>query len=176
MPLNKELRKVLKYGVKTLVLQEVRYLRMERVFTPEIILDEVSRSIAETKREIVRLIRTMSPQERTFLLRRMVRQAVDEEIDRAIQLRKNRCLRCIHGRFYDRSETAYSSLPLDEKLTKAFGCDELQPALRKTCIRFVEVSTAHSLEDYLEEMAFLYEFREMVDRMEEIWKEYFLST
>ena len=176
MPLNKELRKVLKYGVKTLVLQEVRYLRMERVFTPEIILDEVSRSIAETKREIVRLIRAMSPKERTFLLRKMVRQALDEEIDRAIQLRKNRCLRCIHGRFYDRSETAYLSLPLDEKLTKAFGCDQLRPALRKTCRRFVEVSTAHSIEDYLNEMAFLYEFQEWIDQIEEIWKEYFLST
>jgi len=173
MAMDKKLEEVIRLGIKTLVLQEVRYLRMERVFTPEIILDEVSRSIEETKREIVRLTRTMSHKERASLLKKMIRKAVEEEIDRAIQLRKNRCLRCIHGRFYDRSETPYSNLPLDEKLTKAFGCDELQPALRKTCIRFVEVSTAHSLEDYLNEMAFLYEFREMVDRMEEIWKDYF---
>ena len=172
MPLDKELKRVLRLGVKTLVFQEIRFLRMGQVLTPEIVLGGISRSIEETKREIVRLTRRLSDKERTSLLRKMIQQAVDEEIDRAIQLRKNRCLRCIHGRFYDRSETAYSSLPLDEKLTKAFGCDELQPALRKTCIRFMEVSTAHSLEDYLNEMAFLYEFREMVDRMEEIWKEY----
>lgn len=170
--MEKELRRVLKLGIKTLVFQEVRLLRMEQVLTPEIVLGEISRSIEETKREIVRLTRTLSHKERTSLLRKMIQQAVDEEVDRAIQLRKNKCLRCIHGRFYDRSETPYSNLPLDEKLTKAFGCDQLRPALRKTCRRFAEVSTAHSLEEYLDEIAFLYEFREMADRMEEIWKGY----
>jgi len=175
MPLNKESKGVLKFGIKTLLIHEIRLFRMEQVLTPDIIKSGISRSIEETKKEIVRLIRPLSHKERTSLLRKMIQQTVDEEIDRAIQLRKNRCFRCIHGRFYDRSETAYSSLPLDEKLTKAFGCDELQPALRKTCIRFVEVSTAHSLEDYLNEMAFLYEFREMVDRMEEIWRDYFIK-
>ncbi|MDP2969125.1 MAG: hypothetical protein Q8P64_07970 [Deltaproteobacteria bacterium] len=173
MPLNKESREVLRFGVKALLLQEVRLFRMEQVLTPEIIKGGISRSIEETKREIVRLTRTMSHKERASLLKKMIRKAVDEEIDRAIQLRKNRCFRCIHGRFYDRSETAYLSLPLNEKLTKSFGCDQLRPTLRKTCRRFVEISTAHSLEDYLNEMAFLYEFREMVDRMEEIWKDYF---
>lgn len=173
MPLNKESREVLRFGVKALLLQEVRLFRMEQVLTPEIIKSGISRSIEETKREIVRLTRTMSHKERASLLKKMIWKAVDEEIDRAIQLRKNRCFRCIHGRFYDRSETAYLSLPLNEKLTKSFGCDQLRPTLRKTCRRFVEISTAHSLEDYLNEMAFLYEFREMVDRMEEIWKDYF---
>lgn len=172
MSLDRELKKVLKLGVKTLVFQEIRLLRMEQAFTPEIVLDGMSRSIEETKREVVRLTRTMSYKERTALLRKMIQQVVDEEIDRAIQLRKNRCLRCIHGRFYDRSETAYSHLPLDEKLTKAFGCDQLRPAMRKACRRFVETSTAHSLEEYLDEITFLYEFREMVGRMEEIWKDY----
>lgn len=172
MPLDKELKGVLRLGVKMLVFQEVRLLRMEQTLTPEIVLGGISRSIGETKREIVRLTRRLSDKERTSLLRKMIQQAVDEEIDRAIQLRKNRCLRCIHGRFYDRSETPYSNLPLDEKLTKAFGCDQLRPALRKACRRFVETSTAHSLEEYLDEITFLYEFREMVDRMEEIWKDY----
>ncbi|MBS3917965.1 MAG: hypothetical protein KG012_03655 [Deltaproteobacteria bacterium] len=174
MPLDKESRKVLRYGVKALLLQEVRLIRMERVLTPEVIKGGISRSIEETKREIVLLTRTMSHKERVSLLKKTIQQAVDEEIDRAIQLRKNRCLRCIHGRFYDRSETPYSNLPLDEKLTKAFGCDQLRPALRKTCRRFVETSTARSLEEYLDEITFLYEFREMVDRMEEIWEEYLL--
>ncbi|MDI6762124.1 MAG: hypothetical protein QME83_03735 [Thermodesulfobacteriota bacterium] len=135
MPLDRELREVLKLGIKALIFQEIRLLRMERVLTPEIIKRGISRSIEEAKREIVLLTRTMSHKERASLLKKMIRQAADEEIDRAIQLRKNRCLRCIHGRFYDRSETAYSNLPLDEKLTRAFGCDELQPALRKTCIK-----------------------------------------
>ncbi|MBS3905521.1 MAG: hypothetical protein KGZ49_00670 [Syntrophaceae bacterium] len=175
MPLDKELRGVLRLGVKTLVFQEIRLLRMERVLTPEIVKSGISRSIEETKREIALLTRTMSHKERASLLKKMIRQAADEEIDRAIELRKNRCLRCIHGRFYDRSETAYSRLPLDEKLTKAFGCDQLRPALRKTCRRFVETSTARTLEDYLNEMAFLYEFREMVDRMEEVWRDYLMK-
>ncbi|MBM4279038.1 MAG: hypothetical protein FJ130_14350 [Deltaproteobacteria bacterium] len=173
MPLDKELKGALRLGVKTLVFQEIRLLRMGEVFTPEIVLGGIFRSIEETKREIVRLTRTMSYKERISLLKKMIRQAVDEEVDRAIELRKNRCLRCIHGRFYDRSETPYSNLPLDEKLTKAFGCDQLRPALRKACRRFVETSTAHSLEEYLDGIAFLYEFREMADRMEEIWKDYF---
>jgi hypothetical protein len=34
---------------------------------------------------------------------------------------------------------------------------------------------AASLDDYLGEITFLYEFREVVSRMEEIWKDYLLS-
>ncbi|MDI6762130.1 MAG: hypothetical protein QME83_03770 [Thermodesulfobacteriota bacterium] len=172
MPLDKELKKVLKLGIKTIVFQEIRLLRMEQAFTPEIVLGGISQSIEETKREIARLTRTMSHKERASLLKKMIRQAADEEIDRAIQLRKNRCLRCIHGRFYDRSEVPYSNLPLNENLVQTFGCDQLRPALRKTCRRFVETSTTPFLEEYLNEIAFLYEFREMVDRMEEIWKDF----
>ena len=172
MRLDKGLREVLKLGVKTLVLQEVRYLRMERVFTPEIILDEVSRSIAETKREIVGLTRTIRPQERASLLRRMARQALDEEIERAIQLRKNRCLRCTHGRFYDECGTAFKSLPSASNRVWAIGCDQLRPGLRKSCRRFVETSTAPSLGDHLDEMNLLYEFRDLIDRINEIWKDY----
>ncbi len=172
MALDKELRKVLQYGVRSLVFQEVRLLRLKQACSPAIIVDEISRSIENTKQEIVRLVRTMSYKERTALLRKMIEQAVDEEIDRAIELRKNRCLRCIHGRFYDRSETPYSSLPLNENLAQSFGCDQLRPSLRKTCRRFVEVSTAHSLEEYLDEIALLYEFREWFDQIEEIWRDY----
>ena len=102
----------------------------------------------------------------------MIEQAVDGEINRSIQMRKNRCLRCIHKRFYDRSETAYLNLPLEEKLAQMIGCDQYRKSLQKTCRRFMEISTAHSLEDYLSEVTLLYEFREMVDRMEEIWKDY----
>jgi hypothetical protein len=172
MPIDKELRKVLRSGVKSLVLHEVRLQWMNQVSAPEIVRDEISRSLEETKREIVRLTRPLAYKERSPLLRRMFQQAVDEEIDRAIELRKNRCLRCTHGKFYDRSEASYSNLPSNENLAQAFGCDQLRPALRKTCRRFAETATAHPLEEYLDGIALLYEFREWVEQIEEIWKDY----
>ena len=101
----------------------------------------------------------------------MIRQAVDEEIDRAIELRKTRCIRCLHGRFYDEAGTPNVSLPVKTK-AKTIGCDKLRPNLRKSCRRFVEMSMASSLDHYLNEMILLYEFRELMDRMEEIWKDY----
>jgi hypothetical protein len=102
----------------------------------------------------------------------MIRQAVDEEIDRAIELRKTRCIRCLHGRFYDETGTAYVNLPVKTR-AKTIGCDKLQPTLRKSCRRFVETSQAISFDDYLNEMTLLYEFRELINRIEEIWKDYF---
>lgn len=172
---KKELREVLRLGIKTLILQEVRLLRLERTFTPHIILDEISRSIQDTKREIANLAQTIDRRERAVLLKRMIREAVDEEIDRAIRLRKNKCIRCIHGRFYDGSETAHMNLPLGISRVQTIGCDKLQPSLRKSCRRFLETSMAISLEDYLNEMTLLYEFREMIDRINEVLKDYFFN-
>ena len=172
MPIkDKELREAIKLGVKTLILQEVRLLRLERSFTPHIIIEEISHSIQDTKKEIVKLTKTMAQKERTVLLKKMIRQAVDEEIDRAIQLRKTRCIRCLHGRFYDDTGTAHVGLPVRTRAEK-IGCDKLRPSLRKSCRRFVEMSKAASLDQYLNEMTLLYEFRELIDRIEEIWKEY----
>ncbi len=173
--MDKELRGVLKLGARTLVIQETRLYRLKQASAPGILTDEISRSIEETKREIIRLTKIMGYRERASTLRKMIQQAVDEEIDRAIELRKNRCLRCIHGRFYDRSGTAFENLPAVSSLVKSIGCDQLRPNLRKTCRRFMETTIAHSLEDYLDEMNFLYEFREWVDRIEEIWQDYFLK-
>jgi len=173
MPIHKETRKALQIGIRTLVLQEVRLLWMKQVSAPEIVKDEIYHSLTETKREIIRLIRTMNYQERTSLLKRMIQETVDEEIDRAIELRKNRCLRCIHGRFYDHSKVPYPNLPLNEELVQAFGCDQLRPGQRKRCQRFVETPTAHPLEAYLEGITLLYEFREWIGEIEEIWKDYF---
>ena len=113
----------------------------------------------------------MAQKERTVLLKKMIRQAVDEEIDRAIQLRKTRCIRCLHGRFYDDTGTAHVDLPVRTRAEK-IGCDKLRPSLRKSCRRFVEMSKVASLDQYLNEMTLLYEFRELIDRIEEIWKEY----
>ncbi len=172
MPLkDKELRKAIRLGIKTLILQEVRLLRLERAFTPHVMIDEISDSIQETKKVIIKLTRSMDNQERTVLLKRMIRQAVDEEIDRAIQLRKTRCIRCLHGRFYDEAGTGHVDLPVKTR-AETIGCDKLRPNLRKSCRRFVEMSMAASLDDYLKEITFLYEFRGVLDRIEEIWKDY----
>jgi len=173
MPIkDKELREAIRLGVKTLILQEVRLLRLERSFTPHIVIDGMSHSIQGTKREIVKLTRTMAQKERTVLLKKMIRQAVDEEIDRAIQLRKTRCIRCLHGRFYDEAGTAHVDLPVRTR-AETIGCDKLRPSLRKSCRRFVEMSKVASLDQYLNEMTLLYEFRELIDTIEEIWKDYF---
>jgi len=172
--IGKELRETLNLGIQTLILQEVRLLRLEHSFTPHIIIEEMSLSIRETKREIVKLTKTMAQKERVVLLKKLLRQAVDREIDRAIALRKTRCIRCLHGRFYDKAGTAYVNLPVKTRV-EIIGCDKLRPSLRKSCRRFVERSMAHSLEDHLNEITYLYEFRDLIDRMEEIGKNYLLG-
>ena len=171
---QKELKRAIKIGIKTLIIQEIRLLRLERTFTPSLIMDEVSRSIQESKKEVVKLAKAIAQKERAPLLRKMVRQTVDEEIDRAIELRKTRCVCCLHGRFYDEAGTAHANLPV-KTTAEAVGCDKLRPSLRKSCRRFVEMSTAPSLDQYLNEMTFLYEFRDVIDRIEEIWKDYLLK-
>jgi hypothetical protein len=65
------------------------------------------------------------------------------------------------------------NLPLQTR-AETIGCDKLQPSLRKSCRRFVEAARAASLEDYLDEMTLLYEFRDVINRIEEIWEEYLL--
>jgi hypothetical protein len=172
MPVQqRELKKAIKTGIKALIIQEVRLLRLEHSVTPRIIIDELSHSIQESKKEIVKLARAMAQRERASLLRKMIRQTVDEEIDRAIELRKTRCVRCLHGRFYDEAGTAHVSLPVNTT-AEAIGCDKLRPSLRKSCRRFVEISTAPSLDEYLNEMTLLYEFRDVINRIEEVWKDY----
>ncbi len=170
---EKELRQALRLGMKTLISQEVRLLRSERSFTPHILIDEMSQSIEDTKQRIIKLAKGMERKERGPLLKRMLRQTMDEEIDRAIQLRSNRCLRCVHGRFYDEAGIPHVTLPVRTGRAQATGCDRLRPELRRKCRRFVEARMAASLEDYLEEITLLYEFKDVIDRMNEIWKEYF---
>jgi hypothetical protein len=170
---KKVLRQALRLGLKTLIFQEVRLLRLERSFTPHILIDEMSQSIQGTKQRILKLARELEHQERAALLKRMLRQAMDEEIDRAIQLRSNKCLRCVHGRFYDEDGNPHVTLPLGKHQMKAVGCDQLRPDLRRKCRRFVEAGMAASFEDHLNEITLLYEFRDVIDRMNEVWKEYF---
>jgi hypothetical protein len=171
---DKELKGAIKLGIKTLIIQEVRRLRLEHSFTPHVIIDEMSQSIRGTKREIVKLAKAIAQKERAVLLKKMIRQAVDEEIDRAIKLRKTRCIRCLHGRFYDELGAAHVNLPVKTR-AETIGCDQLRPGLRKSCRRFVETSRTVSLESYLNEMTLLYEFRELISRIEEIWKDYLVK-
>lgn len=175
MPSNrKELREVLRLAIKTLIIQEVRVLQLERTYTPFFIIDEMARSIQEAKRQIISMVRLMPSKERNAIIKRLVRQSIDEEIDQGIQLRKNKCIRCVHGRFYDELGTSYLNLPIGITRVQTIGCDKLQPSLRKRCRRFVETARAFSIEDYLGEMALLYELREMFERFKEIWEDYLL--
>jgi hypothetical protein len=79
---DKELRQAIKLGIKTLIIQEVRLLRLEHSFTPHIIIDEMSQSIQDTKREIAKLASDCSEGKSSYF-ERMIRQA-RREIDRAI--------------------------------------------------------------------------------------------
>jgi len=171
---DKELREAIKLGIKTLIVQEVRLLQLEHSFTPHIIIEEMSQSIQGTKKEIIKLAKVIAQRERAVFLKKMIRQAVDEEIDRAIELRKTKCIRCLHGRFYDEAGTAHMGLPVKTR-AETIGCDKLRPNLRKSCRRFVEMSMTSSLDRYLSEMTLLYEFRDLMDRIEEIWKDYFIQ-
>ena len=57
---KKDLRGALRVRIKTLILQEVRLLRLEQGFTPHMIIGEMSQSIQETKKEITKLTKTMA--------------------------------------------------------------------------------------------------------------------
>jgi len=172
---RRELKKTIKLGIKALIFQEVRLSQLGHSFTPQIVIDEMSQSVQETKREIVRLTKMIAQKERAALLRRIICQAIDEEIDEAIQLRKTRCIRCLHGRFYDEEGSAHPYLPVGSRRAQTIGCDKLSPSLRKSCRRFVEISTASSLSQYLNGISLLYEFRELINQVDEIWENYFLS-
>ena len=173
-PRKKESKEVLRSEIKNLIFQEVRLLRLERTFTPHLITEAESQSIQEAKRNIVRWAQAIALKERAVLLKKMVREVLDEEIDRAIQLRKTRCLRCIHMRYYDRKGTPRVHLPIDARQAQVIGCDIVRTSIKAECQRFEETVGSSSLEDYLSGMALLYELREMLERFEEIWEDYLL--
>jgi len=173
MPLEeREMKEALKFAIKGLILQEVRVLQLKQAHCPSFILDEMARSIQEAKREIMGQVRFTHAKEKDILIKRLIIQSVNEEIDRAIQMRKNRCLRCIHMRFYDEERTAHLGLPVRASRAQIIGCDQFRPASEARCRHFTETTRAISLDDYLDEMALFYELREMFHRFEEIWKDY----
>ena len=54
MALDKKVRGYLKTGIRALVLQEIRLLRLEQTCTPSLMVDEINRFIQDEKREIVK--------------------------------------------------------------------------------------------------------------------------
>ncbi len=171
---TEDVRFVLKLGVRALVRQEVRLLRLETGLAPPIVVEQITQSIDETKEEIALLARSLAQYERESLLKGMIRETIDEEIDNAIALRQTGCVRCRHRRFYDGQGGAHVSLPLETE-PEGIGCEVVQPGLRETCRRFVQVSTASSVEDYLNEITLLYQFREVLDEIKRLWEDYLIK-
>jgi len=167
-----ELTEVLKPAVRVLILQEVRLLQFEESLAPPFILNDIARSIQEAKREISGYLRLMSRDERDRLLRRMLRQVLDEEIDRTVKWRETRCLRCVNIRYVDRAGTRHGVFPLGENRAVSVGCVVNRQSPGIHCKRFTERLTAVSLEDHLRGVALLYELREMFDQMTQLWEEY----
>jgi hypothetical protein len=172
MPKGKrELNEALKPRIKVLILQEVRLLQLEQSLSPRFMVEELTRSIQEVKRQVTGLVRLMAQEERNALIKKMVQQSVEEEIDRAADLRRNRCLRCVRVRYVSKGGTNHLSLPHGGELRAyKIGCVIEGQAPGIHCTHFSESSGGVSLEGYLEQMTLFYELREMFDDMNEIWE------
>ena len=171
---KRALRKALKLAIETLVHQEIRLLRLGQVDTPTFVVQEVSYAIRESKRQVIDLTQSMAHKEKVSLIKKLIQQAVDDEIERSLQMRKIRCLRCSHMRYYDRERTPYVNFPIGIHQVEVIGCDEVRPA-GVECNRFVEKRGARSLGDHLDEMALLYELRATLLQIKKIWEEYLIN-
>ena len=173
---KKEFREALKSTIENLVVQEVRIQELARTHTPPFILEEMAVSIKESKEEIVRLAEPLAQRERASLIKRMIREAVEEEIERTIQQRGIPCLRCAHLRYYDWELEHHETFPTGAIRARAIGCDRLQAVSRVRCERFIESAGALSVVDYVDDINLLYEMREMFKKMKKIWEEYLLNS
>ena len=168
----------LRSAIKVLVIQEVRLLRAEQACPSPFLVCEMRRSIQETKDRVMALTRSMDSHERNLLIKRIIDQSVEEEIDEAIEARRNKCLRCIHIRYFDETGTAHQDLPCGAGRDAACDVSALQiccenpPIPGTSCEEFVEKSNAVPLEEYLSEIGFFYDVKEMLDRLDRIWEEY----
>src|SRR4030042_6069111 len=108
---KRELTETLKPKVKVLILQEVRLLQLEQSLSPRLMIEELTRSIEEAKRQVGGLVRLMAQDERNALIKKINQPSLEEEIDRAAGLRRNRCLRCVRVRYFDKGGTNHFSLP-----------------------------------------------------------------
>jgi hypothetical protein len=169
---KKELRDALKLAVKSLIIQEVRVIQLEKSSAPLFVLDEMARSIEEAKRRVTALVRLMRPKERDALIKKLIRQSVDEEIDQAIRVRQKRCFRCTHVRYFDEAGAPHVTFPIGGERARVIGCEMISSPSGVECQTFMESSLAISIGDYLDEVSVLYEVRQMFDQFEKIWKDY----
>ena len=172
MPTRKrKLTEALKPRVKVLILQEVRVLQLEQSMSPRFMVEELTRSIQEVKRQVTGLVRLMVQEERNALIKKVIQQSLEEEIDRAADLRRNRCLRCGRVRYVSKGGTNHSDLPHGRELRAyKIGCVIEGQAPGIHCTHFSQSSGSVSLGGYLEQMTLLYELREMFDGMDELWE------
>ncbi|MBP1740756.1 MAG: hypothetical protein H6Q48_3049 [Deltaproteobacteria bacterium] len=168
---KRELTEALKPRIKVLILQEVRLHQLEQTLSPRFMTEELTRSIQEVKRQVSELVRLMAQEERNALIKKIIQQSLEEEIDRAADLRRNRCLRCIRVRYVSKGGANHSDLPHGRELRAyKIGCVIEGQAPGIHCVHFSESSGGVSLGGYLEQMTLLYELREMFDEMDEIWE------
>lgn len=172
MARKKDTKTSLKSAIQNLITQEIRFLQLERNLTPSFVSESVSSSVEEAKKEVMRTAQGMDQEERAELTKKMIGEVIDEEIEQAIQLRKTRCFRCVNIRFFDEKGAPHLNLPIGTRRIEIIGCEETDRDDRERCQHFVETSMAISLEDYLGDMAILYELREIFDRFDEIWRDY----
>ncbi len=170
MARKKDPKTSLKSAIQNLITQEIRFLQLERNLTPSFVSESVSSSVEEAKKEVMRTAQGMDQEERAELTKKMIGEVIDEEIEQAIQLRKTRCFRCVNIRFFDEKGAPHLNLPIGTRRIEIIGCEETDRDDRERCQHFVETSMAISLEDYLGDMAILYELREMVNQFKEIWE------
>jgi len=169
---KKELREALKLAIKSLIIQEARVIQLEKSSSPPFVLDEMVRSIEEAKRRVTALVRLMRPKERETLIKRLIRQSVDEEIDQAIRVRQKRCFRCTHVRYFDEAGAPHITFPIGAERARVIGCEMISSPSGVECRTFFESSLAISIGDYLDEVSVLYEVRQMFDQFEKIWEDY----
>ncbi len=168
-------RKELKSALKTLIVHEIRWMQMEKNSTPSLLLDEFIHTLREAKQRVIELVDPFGEETRISLIKRMMQEALDEEIDQAIERRRNRCLRCVHMRYYDRWGIPSTDLPVEPDWVDRIGCVLGGSSSEERCGHFIERLRAPSLSDYFNELTLLYELREMFQQFEKIWKDYFFK-
>lgn len=168
-------KKELKSAIKTLIIHELRLMQMEKSSTPSLLLDELIHTLREAKQKLMELAYPLDEEMRISLIKRMMQETLDEEIDLAIERRRNRCLRCVHMRYYDHWGIPHIDLPMEPNRVERIGCVIGGSPAEERCYHFIERLRAPSLGDYFNEVTLLYELREMFEQFEEIWKDYFFK-
>ena len=169
--MENELIEILKSVIRALIVQEVRLSRLGQASPSRFVIREMRQSILESKRQVIELVKRMEPHERNPFVKRIIDQSLEEEIDLAIEARRNKCLRCIHMKYVDEEGLAYYRLPRGKGRIESLGCQKMPP-VGTPCREYIEKTSAARLDEYLSEISFFYEVKEMFDRMEEIWRDY----